>query len=594
MNERALRGQGAAAAALALAGLALGWLAYRTQVDDLLTTTEVRSATSVAAGAAFLVAGLVAWLKRPGNRLGPLMLAVGFAALARQLRYSEDPAVFTIFFLLGELPYALFVHTVLAYPSGHVTGRAERAFVRAAYGVALAFPLAILLTYDGTHTLRYYDPRPRESLLHVAGDAKVVHFLQDTYAVVGYGAVASAFIVLVLRKLWLATPRARRFAAPLLLVGGVVAALRAVFDGVVTFAGARPPAFVVDRLFWWQIAGLIAVPAFLLVGLLRAHLSRLTVAGLVVDLEDAPPHRIRDALADALGDPTLEVAFWLPERHEFVDAEGRTLALPTGVRTRAITRLEHDGRPLAVLIHDVSLLEEPELVESAGAAARLALENARLHAEVQAQLAKVKASRARIVAAADEQRRRLERDLHDGAQQRLVALALELRRAHRRLGPDADPELARLLAGAAEELHVAVQELRELAGGILPPVLAQSGLAAALQALANRAPLPVTVGGVPERLPPELEVTAYFVVSEALANVVKHARASRASIAVTRRNGSLVVEVADDGVGGADADGDGSGLRGLADRVEALGGRLVVDSPTGEGTRVIGELPCAS
>jgi len=594
VNERASVDQIVAVGLLAAAGLVFGWLAYHVQVDDLLKTTPTRSMTSVLLGWAFLAAGLVSWLKRPSNRIGPLMIGVGFLVLARQFRYSENALAFTTFFLLGELPYAMFAHTVLAYPSGRLIGRVERIFVRVAYGVALAFPLAILLTYDGTHPLRYFDYRPRDSLLYVAGDEDVVNVLQSAYAVIGYGLIAAAFVVLILRKLAYASPRARRLFAPLLLAGGVVAALRAIFDSIVTFSGTSPPAFVVDQLFWWQIVGLIAVPIALMVGLLRAHLARLTVAGLVVDLEDAPPDRIRDALAEALADPTLEIAFWLPERREFVDADGRPLSLPSGTRSRAVTKLEHDGRPLAVLIHDSSLLEEPKLVEAAGAAARLALENARLHAEVQAQLTKVKASRARLVAAGDEQRRRIERDLHDGAQQRLVALALELRRAQKRLGPDADPELAGLIASTADELQVAVQELRHLAGGILPPVLAQSGLAAALQTLANRAPLPVSVEGIPERLDPELEVTAYFVASEALANVVKHAHASRATIAAHRDGASLVIEVADDGVGGASANGGGSGLRGLADRVEAIGGRLLVESPDGGGTRVIGELPCAS
>jgi signal transduction histidine kinase len=220
----------------------------------------------------------------------------------------------------------------------------------------------------------------------------------------------------------------------------------------------------------------------------------------------------------------------------------------------------------------------------------MALENARLHAEVQAQLAKVKDSRARIVAAGDEQRRRIERDLHDGAQSRLVALALKLKRAQRGV---ADPELERLLASTADELKDAVQQLRELAQGLHPPLLVQSGLAVALAALADRAPVPVTVDAGRERFAPEIEATAYFVVSEVLTNVAKHAQASRAFVAAHRRNGTLVVAVEDDGVGGASADG-GSGLRGLADRIEARGGRLTLESPPGGGTRVVAEIPCGS
>jgi signal transduction histidine kinase len=239
------------------------------------------------------------------------------------------------------------------------------------------------------------------------------------------------------------------------------------------------------------------------------------------------------------------------------------------------------------------LRDEPKLVEAVAAAARLALQNARLHAEVSAQLSKVKESRTRIVTAADEERRRIERDIHDGAQQRLVALALELRSAQRRLGEDLDPELEGLLASAADELQVAVDELRELAHGIHPGILVQGGLATALESLAGRSPIPVSVDATQERFAPDVEGAAYFVASEGLANVVKHAGASRAAIRVRHADDLLVVEIEDDGVGGASAQ-NGSGLRGLADRVEALGGRLQVESPTGSGTRIIGEIPCAS
>lgn len=350
--------------------------------------------------------------------------------------------------------------------------------------------------------------------------------------------------------------------------------------------------FAYDYLFSWQIAAFIALPLALLAGLLRARLARVHVGELVVHLERASPGELRDELARALRDPTLEVAFWLPEKGEFVDADGRTFEVPDDGPKRAVTRLEQEGEPLAVLVHDPTLQQEPKLVEGVAAAARLALQNARLHAEVSAQLAKVQESRSRIVAAADEERRRIERDIHDGAQQRLVALALELRSAQRRLG-EVDPELDALLASAAEELRVAVDELRELAQGIHPGILVQGGLAAALEALAGRSPIPVAVEATNERFRPDVEGTAYFVASEALTNVVKHAGATKASIRAARRGDTLVIEVEDDGAGGAAAR-DGSGLRGLADRVEARGGRLRIESPTGSGTHIVGEIPCES
>ena len=578
--------------ALIPAALVLGVVAYRTQLDGILGNTSTRSLATLAYAWAFVAAGLVAWARREGHRLGPMLVLVGFAMLLRQLRYSFDPLTFTVSYGLGDLPYALFTHAVLMYPTGRVTDRLERAFLWLVYPIVVLFPTAILLFYEqtepGVERLRYFDIRPHESVIAVSRQPDLVSALQQVYAVIAYGLLGIAFIALLLRRIVRATERTRRILSPLLLAA-VVTALRAVFDSILTFT-ARPPEWVADNLFWWQVAGLTAVPLALLWGLLRARLARLTVAGLVVDLEDTPPRGIRDALARALDDPSLEVAFWLPERSEFVDADGRPVALPEDGAERAVTRLEHDGHTLAALVHDASLREEPQLVKAAGAAARMALENARLHAEVQSQLSKVQESRARIVAAGDEQRRRIERDLHDGAQSRLVALAMELNRAQRHVR---DPELERLLAATSAELQGTVQELRELTQGLHPPLLVQSGLRVALAALADRAAVPVTVEVDGDRLPPDVEATAYFLASEALANVAKHARASRVRVEAHAENGTLVVAVEDDGIGGADAD-RGSGLRGLADRIEARGGRLTVSSPPGGGTRVTGEIPCAS
>jgi signal transduction histidine kinase len=575
--------------ALGLAGVLLGVLAYQVQVDNLPNTTTLRSLGSVAAAWSFLLAGLIAWSRRPRNKLGPLMVATCFALLAHQFRYSHDELAFTVFFLVGELGYALFAHVTLAYPFGRVSDRVERAFLWVAYAVAIAFPLAILLFYSGTERLRYLDPFPRENLLLVSESKRAVDFLQDAFGVVAYGVLGTVFVVLVLRKLLRASPRARRVYLPLLLAA-VAAALWAVLNGILTLVTSPPE--IIDDLFWWQIVSLTALPLALLWGLLRARLARVHVGELVVHLEETPVDGLRDELALALEDPTLEVGLWIPDRGIWVDAAGTELAVPEDGEDRAVTLIEHEGASLAVLVHDPTLREEPKLVEAVAAAARLALVNARLHAEVRAQLETVQESRSRIVAAADEERRRIERDLHDGAQQRLVALALELRSAQRQLGDSGDPEMQRLLASTADELQVAVEELRDLAQGIHPGILTQGGLAHALESLAARAPLPVTVDATAERFSPEVEATAYFVACEALTNVVKHAKASGASIDARRGNGLLVIEVSDDGRGGAVQ--DGSGLRGLTDRVEARGGRLVVESLPGSGTRVRGELPCAS
>jgi len=578
--------------AILAGGIALGVEAYRVQIDNLGPHTTPERSWAIVIGAwLFLVAGLVAWSRRPTNRLGPLMAAAGVALLLRQLRYSHDSFLFSVFFVVGELSYWTVAQAVFAYPSGRTTDRAERALIKVGYAVTFVFTVAILVFYDGSKPLRFFDPTRRDSLINIAGHGDVAVTLQKAFVISVWGVLAAAAIVLLIRKLVRATPRARRMLAPL-LIAAITVALRAVFESVFTFVQQPSNTILFDYLFWWQIGAFIALPLALLAGLLRARLARASVGDLVLELEGTPPQGIGPALARALGDRTLEVLYWLPERSRYVDTSGRAVELPK-YADRAVTRLQHEGQPLAALVHDPSLLEEPKLVEAAGAAARLALENARLQAETRAQLEEVRDSRVRIVNAADEERRRIERDIHDGAQQRLVALALQLRTAQRRLRDDSDPEVDSLLAAAVGELQVAVEELRELARGVHPAILTEDGLAAALESLVSRSPFPIELDADEGRLPAPVEATAYFVACEALANVVKHSGATNAKISAQRQNGLLVVTVEDDGVGGAQTN-NGSGLRGLVDRVEALGGRLRVESPTGGGTRVVGEIPCAS
>ena len=335
-----------------------------------------------------------------------------------------------------------------------------------------------------------------------------------------------------------------------------------------------------------------AVAIAFVVGLVRGRLARQRVADLVLELgvgEERPA--LQSVIARALGDPTLELLYPAEAGDGFIDVNGQPAALPA-VRSgsRTVTRIEAGGRTFAVLVHDPVVTEQPELMRSVIAAVRLALENERLAAEVRAQLGEVRASRARIVAAGDEQRRRIERDLHDGAQQRLVTLALRLQMA--RDGASAvDGELGVALDAASRELEGAIGELRELARGLHPAILATEGLRPAIEALAERTPLPVTVAVLGERVDASIESTAYFVVAEALTNVVRYADASCATVRTAMVGEALVVEVEDDGVGGADP-GVGSGLRGLADRVAAVGGRFSVESPMGGGTRIRAELPC--
>jgi signal transduction histidine kinase len=346
----------------------------------------------------------------------------------------------------------------------------------------------------------------------------------------------------------------------------------------------------VQEIRWATFATLGVAPLVFLAALLNARLARSAVGDLVLELRaDPAPADLRHSLARALRDPSLELAYWLPDFGVYVDVDGRPVELPD-LEGRATTLIDRDGDHVAALIHDPALEEEPELLDGVQAAAGIALENARLHAELRARLEELKGSRARIVEAAQTERQLLERNLHDGAQQRLIALSLELSLLKGRV--DGDSEVRAGIDRARREIASSLSELREIAQGIHPAVVSGHGLAVALEQLAARAPLPVELEvELKGRLPEPLEVAAYYVVSESLTNVAKHAQANAARVAVIRQDGELVLEVVDDGIGGADSE-RGTGLRGLADRVEALNGRLRVWTPSGGGTRVKAEIPC--
>jgi len=337
------------------------------------------------------------------------------------------------------------------------------------------------------------------------------------------------------------------------------------------------------------LAAACAVLAVAILGALRVAVRGYTRALLGRRAVQEGP--IRELLAERVGDRTLSIAYWLADRETFVDEFGRPVELPAPGSGRAWTAIEHEGRRVAAIIHDAELDTTTELVNAAAAAAALALDNERLKADLRARLEDLRISRARIVEAADTARRRLERDLHDGAQQQLVSLALDLRLLRARLkGSDA----VALVDELSEKLNVALAELRELARGIHPAILTDRGLGPAVQGLADRVPLPVEVDvELPERPSPPIEAAAYFVTAEALTNVARYARAREASVQIRRNGEDVVVVVSDDGVGGADIEA-GTGLRGLQDRLAALDGRLSIRSPGGGGTRLRAVIPCAA
>ena len=552
-------------------GLGVGMLLENVQHGPLDPVTVLETLV----GWSFVACGVFIWARRRDNRLGPLMTIVGIVWLLGQtLPLVADPIIFTAGSWLSDLWAAWFALFLLSFPSGRLTSRTDLAIVGVYFFVTV--PLEFLW-------LLFWVPGNGLNALAIAPDVNAAHVIDTVQrAVIAFGGV---LLVIALCRRWLrSSGPVRRQMAPV-LAGAITILLQSAAWILVPFGIA------IDPLHDLMLVAQIAIPIGVLVVILRARMARSGVADLVVELGQTPtPARLRDALANALGDPTLQVAYRAATQDRFVDAAGEPMELPADGTGQAVTMLERNGVREAAIIHDAILLEDPGLIASVASAMRLAVENDRLTSEVEAQLHEVRASRARIVEAGDLERRRVERDLHDGAQQRLVSLSLELRVARNALGDNGDPAVRRSLDRAAEEAMAALSELRELALGIHPLILTESGLGEAVESLADRTPVDVSVDVGSERYAPAVEGAAYFVISEALANVTKYARATKATVRVRGLADHMTIEVSDDGVGGADPQA-GSGLRGLADRLAALDGTITVASPVGGGTTISAEIP---
>ena len=540
-------------------------------------------------GLAFLICGYIAWTRTPTSRIGPLMIAVGFAWYAGTAAATTIDGVSRIAHALQGYYDALLAWLILAYPSGRLRWRSSRLVVGVFIAVLAARTVFRLLVFPTTADLDVTDPLAVDRYI-----ADVTLREQgDTLFRMVIATLAVAVLVLVVRRWRMESAAGRAVAGPILL-GGIGFALAIVVE-TMTLLGSSSFA---ERSFAWDvghwstsITGAV-IPAAFVIGLGQDRLARGRVADLVVGLGGQEPVAgdLQQTLARTLGDPSLVIAYPVGDTGRFVDIDDQPVSLPDDGANRAVTRVDRGGRSIAALIHDPALSQRPDLMTSVAAATGLALENQRLQAELRVQLAEVQASRARIVAAGDAERRRVERDLHDGAQQRFVTLALALQMARARVDDD-EADLGEMLDRAGTELERGLAELRELARGIHPTVLTEDGLSAAIAVLTERSAVPVTADVPDRRFEPEIESTAYYVVAEALTNIAKYAPAASAWIIVEHEPGSLRVEVRDDGPGGATAS-PGSGLQGLADRVAAVGGELRVHSPLGSGTTVRAVIPC--
>jgi signal transduction histidine kinase len=579
---------------LALLGAVGVVLAAVQQFGPFLWPYEPPQSLSVATQAWFfvvellwVVAMLVTYRRAPSGPMWKLFLlyqVVGTIGIIWVLPTSLTWLLSQASIGIGSV---VFVHLVLAFPTGRLSDRYDRIVEVAAYACILATRLVWVLVWSPPLDPVGFSPRnpyvlwPNADLAQLFGPGAIVVMAPFLYVAVLAG----------LARHWRrASPALRRALLPIIVAAPLQLAITLAWHLVdADPAGLRSLRSALEQPIV-GLAGLVFPVGFLL-GLLRTRLARGSIADLALELgRGVPLGGLRETLARALRDPTLVLAYPAASGSGYVDPDGQSIDVPgEPVADRGIARLERDGETLAVLAYDPALdQEDPGRVGAVASMARMALENERLAAQVRAQLDEVRASRARIVEAGNAERRRIERDLHDGAQQRLVALAMRLDQAR-----EGSAGAATLIDETTAELLRAVREVRDLARGLHPTILTDAGLAAAVEALAERTPLPVKVAVTEARFPPEIEAAAYYVVAEGLTNIARYAGATEARVEATAKGGRLVVTVTDDGRGGADPS-SGSGLRGLVDRLAAIDGELQITSRAGDGTTLTAILPAGS
>jgi signal transduction histidine kinase len=564
-----------------LVGIGLGvsaLLIARSEPEASLAGVSVAGQLAlVGAGWALLGCGLVASTRRPASRFGLLLALAGCAWLL--VEYNNPGVGSALAFTVGLVAYAacppLVAHAALGYPDGRLSRRLEHGAVALAYlSALLLLGLLPALAYDPAAEGCSQCPRNLLAVTNAPGMADAL----DTLGLVLGLLSAAALAALAITRIVGSTSAARLLKAPVLVAAAVYLALVAADYAHGLGRGFLSNDDLDKRLWLGQAAALLTLVLGVVLAWVREWRARTAVARLVVELGETPaPGELRDALGQALADPGLELVYPLGDER-YVDGRGRPVRLPQA-EGRAVTPLLRGGNAVAVLIHKAELLDDPGLVEEVGRAATLALEHERLQAEVRAQLDQLRASRSRTVAAGDAERRRLERDLHDGAQQRLVVLSLALRLLRAELSGAA----AGRVDAADAELRHAIEDLRSLARGIYPAVLADEGLASALTSLAESGRVPIVVREAPyERLDPAVEAAAYFLVAE-----IAKRNVSSVGVRATVNGSRLLVEV--NAAGTLEAE-----LVEIEDRIGALDGELMVErTPVGR-TTVRAELPCAS
>lgn len=529
----------------------------------------------------YLGAGLLAWHYRPSNRMGALILLTGVWVFLGGAANTDVPALVWLGTIASSMPLAGFVHLLLAFPKGRVRGTIARATV------ALAYATSIVLEAP-----RYlFIPDPTAPGLAIVDAPELARWGNIAQELVGFLVLMSTLLVLV-RRLRRASTAERRVLVP--LYGYGIAAV------VVLLFASR----LLRPVFGWaptdvaalQLLMFCGVPIAFALGILRGGVARtgeLEELGVWLGEAGNTKPAIGAALARTLGDPTLEVWFWVPGRDGYVDMDGAPVTADRQHTGRGLEPVELDGRRIGAISCDIALMDEPDLVRTAGRVVAIALDRERLIAELLASHRALQSSRERLVQVADGERRRIAQDLHDGLQVQLVLLALEAQQLANAGGVGgAVRERATVLR---KGIDAAAADLREVVHAVMPAALTQRGLSAAAEDLVDRMPVPttLTLDVVDNECPPVVESTAYFVVAEALANAVKHADAGAIAVLLRRQDDVLHVEVRDDGDGGARA-GAGSGLTGMAERVEALGGAVRITSADGHGTTIRAEIPCVS